>query len=70
MSRERAPWVRRCPKGHATLESRSTRDYYLCRSCEAYYTGTPVDIRDVDGFPRPEAEYEVVRHQQQRGECA
>lgn len=46
----RDPWTYRCPKGHAAVETRQT-GVFLCESCEAYYEGTPIDARTVDGFP-------------------
>lgn len=44
------PWCLRCPKGHASLRGLGG-DRYECESCARTFDGSPVDAREVAGFP-------------------
>ena len=39
------PWRYRCPEGHTSIEQRSSKEAYRCRSCERTYYGEPVDVK-------------------------
>jgi len=45
----RPAWRTRCPRGHSNITGRSG-DYYLCRTCEIKYDGSPLDAAEHD-FP-------------------
>lgn len=55
----RGPWRNRCPHGHTSLYHASG-DYYLCQSCDRYFSSPTVDAREVDGFPIPDASDRLI----------
>lgn len=54
----RTAWRSRCPRGHASVVVRKTKDETECRACGLRWRGQPFDARRAE-FPVAPNQYET-----------